>query len=94
MSEKKLDLEIRKEIAKIGMTAALGVAVFSAPFLKRNKTLKNVHTAAGLALTGLALWHHTLYQPPQRSPRKTEHPRRQKSAGESSLGEGDTLADE
>ncbi len=66
MSEKKPDIELRKEVAKIGMTVSLGVAVFSAPFLKRNRTAKNLHTGAGLALTGFALWHHLLYQPERR----------------------------
>ncbi|MBM9538774.1 hypothetical protein [Desulfobulbus alkaliphilus] len=59
----KLDLETKKEIAKIGMTAALGITVVTAPFLKRNRLLKNLHTGAGVALAALGLWHHLLYQP-------------------------------
>lgn len=58
-----LDLETKKEIAKIGMTVTLGVTVASAPFLKRNKTLKYIHTGAGVMLVGFSLWHHLLYQP-------------------------------
>ncbi|WP_026259535.1 hypothetical protein [Desulfobacter curvatus] len=60
MSE-KIDPEIKKEFAKITMTASLGVAVITAPFLKRNKTVKNIHTGAGVLLAGSALWHHFLY---------------------------------
>ncbi len=63
MPGKKPDIEVRKEVAKIGMTTALGVAVFTTPFLKRNRTVKNIHTGAGVLLAGFALWHHTLYQP-------------------------------
>lgn len=59
----KIDLEVKKEIAKIGMTASLGVAVVTAPFLKRNKTMKNIHTGAGVMAVGFSLWHHLLYQP-------------------------------
>lgn len=58
----KIDRETKKEFAKIGMTASLGVAVTTAPFLKRNKTMKNIHTGAGVLLAGFALWHHLLYQ--------------------------------
>lgn len=46
----KIDREIKREFAKIGMTAPLGVAVLTAPLLKRNRRLKNLHTGAGLAL--------------------------------------------
>ncbi len=68
MPEKPLDLETKKEIAKIAMTASLGVAVITAPFLKgnRSRTLKNIHTGAGALLAGAALWHHFLYQPEKR----------------------------
>ena len=57
----KIDPEIKKEIAKITMTASLGVAVITAPFLKKNKIMKNIHTGAGVLLAGSALWHHLLY---------------------------------
>nr|WP_321465100.1 hypothetical protein [uncultured Desulfobulbus sp.] len=62
----KLDRETKKEIAKIGMTAALGVTVITAPFLKGNRVMKNLHTGAGVALVALSLWHHFLYQPEKR----------------------------
>lgn len=52
-----------KELAKTAMTAAIGIAVLTAPFLRRNRPLKNLHTSAGILLAGFALWHHLLYQP-------------------------------
>lgn len=57
----KMDKEAKKEFAKIGMTASLGLTATTAFFLK-NRTLKYVHTGAGLALVGFSLWHHLLYQ--------------------------------
>lgn len=62
----KLDLETKKEIAKISMTVALGITVVTAPFLKQNRLMKNLHTGAGVALAALGLWHHLLYQPEKR----------------------------
>ncbi len=59
------DLETKKELAKLGMAASLGVAVFTAPFLRRNRILRKVHTGAGAMLVGFSLWHHQLYQPPR-----------------------------
>ena len=58
----KIDVETKKEIAKIGMTATLGITVITAPFLKGNKTMKNLHTGAGALLVGFSLWHHFLYK--------------------------------
>jgi len=52
-----------KEIAKAAMTAAIGITVLTAPFLRRNRPLKNLHISAGILLAGFALWHHLLYQP-------------------------------
>lgn len=63
------DPEAKKEWAKIGMTACLGVAVFTAPFLRRNRLLRKVHTGAGALLVGFSLWHHQLYQPQPRAQR-------------------------
>jgi hypothetical protein len=76
----KLDLETRKEIAKIGMTAALGITVVTAPFLKRNRLLKNLHTGAGVVLAGLCLWHHLLYQPEKKKAKAALASRRQETA--------------
>ena len=52
MTEKKLDPELKKEIAKIAMTASLGATVLTAPFLKGRKTVKNIHTGAGVLFVG------------------------------------------
>ncbi len=65
----KFDLETKKEVAKIGMTVALGVTVVTAPFLKRNRVLKNLHTGAGVVLAAFSLWHHLLYQPEKKKAR-------------------------
>ena len=61
MKDQKFDLEIQKEIAKIGMTATLGATVVTSMFMK-NKIAKNTHIVAGVAFCGFALWHHILYQ--------------------------------
>lgn len=63
MKEEKLfDLEVQREVAKIGMTATLGATVVTSMFMK-NKIAKNTHIVAGVAFCGFALWHHMLYQP-------------------------------
>lgn len=59
----KMDLETKKEVAKIGMTVTMGVTVVTAPFMKKNRLIKNIHTGAGVLLVGFSLWHHLLYQP-------------------------------
>ncbi|WP_198305749.1 hypothetical protein [Arcobacter vandammei] len=60
--EKTFDLELQREVAKIGMTATLGATVITSMFMK-NKIAKNTHIVAGVAFCGFALWHHMLYQP-------------------------------
>ena len=70
----KIDPEIKKEIAKITMTASLSVAVITAPFLKKNKTMKNIHTGAGVLLAGTALWHHLLYHSEKKAPKTLPAP--------------------
>ena len=62
MKELKFDLELQKEVAKIGMSATLGATVVTSMFMK-NKITKNTHIIAGVAFCGFALWHHMLYQP-------------------------------
>jgi len=57
-----LDLEIKKEIAKIGMTTTLGATVVTSMFMK-NKAMKKLHVGAGVAFVGFAVWHHLLYKP-------------------------------
>ncbi len=56
------DLETKKEVAKIGMTASLGVVVGTS-FAMKSNVMKNLHIGAGVALVGFSLWHHLLYQP-------------------------------
>jgi hypothetical protein len=69
-----MDREIKKEFAKIAMTASLGVTVVTTPFLKKNRTMKNIHTGAGLLLTGTALWHHFLYHSEKKAPKTLSAP--------------------
>jgi len=65
----KLDLDTKKELAKIGMTASLGITVATSFYMK-NKTMKNLHIGAGVALVGFSFWHHMLYQPSR--PKKSD----------------------
>lgn len=58
----KWDLDTKKEVAKIGMTASL-VTLVATSFYLKNKTSKRLHTAAGVAIVGFSFWHHMLYQP-------------------------------
>ncbi len=67
LTEKKgkilnLDLDTKKEIAKIGMTASLGI-VTATSFYMKNDFMKNLHIGSGVALIGFSFWHHMLYQP-------------------------------
>lgn len=62
----QLDLDTKKELAKIGMTASMGITVATAFYMK-NKFIKNLHVVAGTALVGFSLWHHMLYQPSKKS---------------------------
>ncbi len=56
----EFDTELKREAAKIGMTATLGVTVATSLFMK-NKTAKRAHVIAGAAFCGFALWHTFLY---------------------------------
>ena len=56
-----LDLDTKKEIAKIGMTASLGI-VTATSFYMKNDLIKNLHIGSGVALIGFSFWHHMLYQ--------------------------------
>lgn len=60
--QKGVSVDTKKEIAKIGMTASLGVVVATSFYLK-NKLSKRLHVGAGAALVGFSLWHHFLYKP-------------------------------
>lgn len=61
----QVDLDTKREIAKIGMTASMGITVATSFYMK-NKTMKNLHIAGGVALVGFSFWHHLLYQPDQK----------------------------
>ncbi|MDR0579472.1 MAG: hypothetical protein LBG21_02605 [Campylobacteraceae bacterium] len=65
------NLKTKREIAKIGMTASLGILTLSA-FMLKNKSAKKLHTAAGIALIGFSFWHHKLYQPKQQQDDETK----------------------
>ena len=67
---KEIDLETKKEIAKIGMTASMGITVATS-FNMKNRVMKNLHVGAGMALVGFSLWHHTLYQPDKKVQKKS-----------------------
>lgn len=67
MSDKKIDPEIKKTLAKIGMTASMGVAVITAPFLRKSRLMKNIHAGSATLSLGFALWHHFLYKPGKKS---------------------------
>lgn len=66
-----VDLDTKKEIAKIGMTASLGV-VTATSFYMKNKFMKNLHIGSGVALIGFSLWHHLLYQPDKKDKKLTQ----------------------
>ena len=59
------DLETKKEVAKIGMSASLAVVVGTS-FAMKSKAMKTLHVGAGIALVGFSFWHHMLYQPPKK----------------------------
>ena len=67
----KLDLDTKKELAKIGMTATMGITVVTSLYMK-NKTMKYLHVGAGVALVGFSYWHHTLYQSDKKKKAKEE----------------------
>ena len=64
-----IDLEVQKEIAKVGMTVSMGITVATA-FKMKNRKVKNLHVGAGVTLVGFSLWHHLLYQGKKREIKK------------------------
>lgn len=56
-----MDVEMQKEVAKIGMVASLGVVTLTG-FMMKNKVVKGLHLGSGFALIGFSYWHHKLYQ--------------------------------
>lgn len=57
-----ISLDDKKEYVKVGLSASLAATVISSFFL-RNNTARLIHIGAGVALAGLSLWHHLLYEP-------------------------------
>lgn len=53
-------LSQQRRIAKAGMTASLGVLVWSA--LAGRRLLRRYHVLAGVALLGFTAWHLSLYR--------------------------------
>jgi|AGTN01.2.fsa_nt_gi hypothetical protein len=49
----------KQSLAKSGLIATLGTLTVTA--LVHGKLSRGVHVAAGIALLGLAAWHHSLY---------------------------------
>lgn len=68
MSKLSMDLDTKKEVAKLGMTTTMGITVATAMFMK-NKTMKKLHIGAGVALVAFSYWHHTLYDKKPRTKR-------------------------
>ncbi len=62
----RIDLDTKKEIAKIGMTASMGITVATSFYMK-TRLMKNLHIGAGVALVGFSFWHHMLYQPEKKN---------------------------
>ncbi|MDR2100638.1 MAG: hypothetical protein LBP40_07435 [Campylobacteraceae bacterium] len=60
-TQSKCNLKLKREIAKVGMSASLGILTLSA-FMLKNKSARKAHVAAGIALIGFSYWHHKLYQ--------------------------------
>lgn len=67
---KPWDLDTKKEVAKIGMTASMAIVVGTS-FGMKSKVMKQLHVGAGVALVGFSLWHHMLYQPAKKSVTKS-----------------------
>lgn len=63
-------LPTQRQIAKVGMTASLGVLLWTA--MRGGRRLMKYHTAAGIALMGFSLWHLSLYNGNPRSSRSGE----------------------
>jgi hypothetical protein len=68
MGKRKEILQASRTAAKVGMGVSMGTLVYTG--LKRGRRSMNVHTWAGMALLGFALWHIYLYQPKRRAAAK------------------------
>lgn len=59
-ADRRRQLRHKRSLAKWGMVGALGVLTLSG-YLRRTRQARTLHAVAGVALLGLAYWHHTLY---------------------------------
>ncbi len=50
----------KRRYAKYAMAAAMGVLVISG--MQRGRTARNLHTASGIVLVGLSVYHTYLYK--------------------------------
>lgn len=57
-------LQTQRLTAKMGMTLAMGVLVWSA--MAGRRVLRRYHPLAGVALLGFSVWHMGLYKPKSR----------------------------
>ncbi|MDR2034523.1 MAG: hypothetical protein LBP89_07830 [Helicobacteraceae bacterium] len=60
----KIPLESKKEAAKVGMIASLGI-VTATSFIMRNRLAAKAHIGLDVALICFSIWHHFLYQKPK-----------------------------
>lgn len=54
-----MDIETKREAAKLGMVSTLGLTLATAMKMKGKN--KKLHVYAGFAFVGFAFWHHMLY---------------------------------
>jgi hypothetical protein len=57
---KKQDARAEKEFVKNGLAVVMGALVVTG--FMRTPRARSIHMATGVALIGLSIWHHRLYQ--------------------------------
>lgn len=60
ISGQLLDIDAHRSFAKAGMSVSLAALVLTA-FGMKNKTIKKIHIAAGVAMVGFSIYHAGLY---------------------------------
>lgn len=81
MSNDRNTLRVKRKTAIAGMTVCMAALVVTG--YNRGRSMRKIHSWAGLALIGLSVWHWRLYQP-----KKTQRPvQRQQRRIVSSVGE-------
>lgn len=60
LSGSLLNVETQRKVAKIGLGMSLGIVTLTA-FGMKNKGIKALHIASGIALIGFSIYHHGLY---------------------------------